>query len=199
MFKMYFVQTKTPNVYNRVDALARVLFDMDVYIRNDYLTKKQSEYYQKAEKENLLLWNEVIGFTTQYDETVTISKPIPEMIQTAKDMFDIDLCFVDKRPDIPYDKNTNLDIKLDECQIGGAFCYWLYFGKLDMTDILALMDYDCDVYDRIRNALGKYQFGELEECIFEGDDRMTPELEEKMKKDFKENFNINLHITYCKK
>lgn len=195
---MYFIKTDKPNVYNRVDALARVLFDTDIYLRKDHLTQKQSEYYQKTEKENLTSWNEIIGFTPDYDKTVTISKPIPEMIQTAKDMFDIDLCFVDERPDIPYDKDTIMDIDLNECQIGNSFCYWVSFGKLDMTDTLAIIDYDCDVYNRIRNALGKYHFGELEECVFNGDTRMTPKLEETMKKDFKENFNINLHVTYCK-
>ena len=198
MFKMYFVKTETPNVYNRIDALARILFDRDVYLRTDYLTQKQSEYYQKAEQENLTPWNEIIGFTTDYDETVTIFKPIPEMIQTAKNLFDIDLCFVDERPDIPYNKNAIVDIDLAECNINNSFCYWLSFGKLDMTDTLAIIDYNCDVYNRIRNALGKYHFGELQECVFNGYARMTPKLEETMRKDFKENFNINLHVTYSK-
>ena len=194
---MYFVKTKTPNVFNRVDALARVLFNEDVYSRDDCLTAKQSDYYDKSEKENLPSWNELIGFTTGYDRTVTISKPIPEMIQTAKDLFDIDLCFVDKRPEIPYNPNVMVDIELDECKVYNSFCYWVSFGKLDMTDTLAIIDCSCDVYDRIRDALWKYHFGELQECVVSGDDRMSPELEEVMKKDFKENFNINLHVNYC--
>lgn len=194
---MYFVKTETPNVYNRVDAMARILFDEDIYPRDDCLSLKQSEYYDKSEKENLPSWNEVIGFTTGYDRTVTISKPIPEMIQTAKDLFDIDLCFADKRPSIPYNPNVMVDVELDEGKVYSSFCYWVSFGKFDMTDTLAVIDYSCDVYDRIRTALEKYDFGELEECIVSGNGRITPELEETMKKDFKENFNINLHVKYC--
>lgn len=197
MFKMYFVKTDKPNVFHRVDALARVLFNEDIYYREDCLTQKQSTYYDKAEKENLPQWNEIIGFTDDYTKTVEINKPIPEMIQTAKDMFDINLCFVDERPNIPYDPNIIVDVKLDEGMTYGTFCYWISFGKFDMTDTLAIIDCSCEVYDRIRTALEKYHFGELEECIVFGNERMNPELEEIMKKDFKENFNINLHVKYC--
>lgn len=75
-------------------------------------------------------------------------------------------------------------------------CYW-YLSKYDMTDTLAIIHYENEIYDRIRNALGKYGLSEFKECIVSGNSWINPKLEKVMKKDFKENFNINLSVNHC--
>lgn len=201
MFKIYFVKTETPNVFKRIDALSRVLFgdDTDIYFRNDCLTVKQNEYYMRSKEENLPKWNEVIGFNDGDSRTIEIHKPIPEMIQTAKDLFDIDLCFVDKEPNIPYDNNITVDVELNEgTDSHGKYFYSMYYGKYDMTDILAMIDYDCEIYYRIQTAFEKYDIGESQECYFNRYDGkcITTEQEDTMKKDFKDNFHINLKVNH---
>lgn len=202
MFKMYFVKTDKPNVFHRVDEIARVLLDTDVYPDNNTLTQKQATYYNKAIEKNLPSWNKIIGFTYDKPNEVIIHKPIPEMIRTAKEQFDIDLYFVDEKPNIPFNDTILIDVELQEFYDDEQYeyNYWIAFGKYEMSDILAVIDVDDDntIYRRISTAVDKYLYQDPEYIarIIPGCISISPKLEEIMKKDFKENFNINLYVKH---
>ena len=197
-FKIYFVKTDKPNVFRRIDKLGRVLLNRDIYYMEDYLSVKQCIYADKSHHEDLPSWKDVIGFTDD-NGTVTIHKPIPEMIQTAKDMFDIDLLFVDKEPDIPYDPDVLIDVELSDM---GSNIYFLTFGKYDMTDILApCLPYTEDIRKRIETALSKYNIYKLDyntedECEdqFQANGYINGAMELTMKVDLQANFNIKFNI-----
>lgn len=146
---------------------------------------------KKSCNTSLPSWKEVIGFTDD-NGMVTIHKPSDEMIQIADEQFDIDLCFVDNEPDIPYDKNVMIDVELID---DGDNCWQVEFGKYDKTDILIIMPEENEIQERITKALNKYHIYFDDGLDFvDSDDSIDETMERIMKEDLKENFNIRLHI-----
>lgn len=201
MFKMYFVKTDKPNVYHRVDEMARILLDKDVYSDEASLTHKQCDYENAIQKANRWKhfypsWNEYIGFTPADSQTVTIHKPIDDMIHAAK-LLDIELCFVDELADIFFNENITVDVELTEIRGFSPQCqeYLMAWGRFINLDIMPVTSiYESAIYNRIEKALGKYGFTTYDKMWFRRPELLTPETELLMKQDLKENFNINLSV-----
>lgn len=151
-------------------------------------------YAKKSCNTGLPSWKDVIGFTDD-NGIVTIHKSHEEMIQTANEQFDIDLCFVDKEPDITYDPKVMIDVELIDD--GDDDNYWqVEFGKYDKTDILITIQEKNEIQDRITKALNKYHiyFDDDGLDFVESDNPINETMERTMKEDLKKNFNIRLHI-----
>lgn len=164
------------------------VFDQNVYpINHASCTQSHST--------SLPSWKEVIGFTDD-NELVTIHKSCDEMIQTANEQFDIDLCFVDTKPNIPYDPNIMIDVELQD-DGDDDNCWYVTFGKYDKADILINIPEENEIHDRITKALNKYHLHYLDDDDFDFIESKGPinqAMELTMKVDLKENFNIKLHI-----
>ena len=152
-------------------------------------------YTEKSRSTSLPSWKEAIGFTED-NGIVTIHKSHDEMIQTANEQFDIDLCFVDDEPNISYDPNVMIDVELQD-DGDDDNCWQVTFGRYDKTDILITMQEENEIHDRITKALNKYHLYYLDDDCFdfvESDGSIDETIELAMKIDLKANFNIKLHI-----
>lgn len=201
---MYFVKTDTPNVYHRVDEMARILFNRNIYSKHAILTHKQVDYKDSVDYANELkkfypFWNEYIGFTPEDNEYVTINKPISEMIHAAR-ILDIDLCFVDEMPKIPFNGNITVDVELSKIydySSSDIYKYKIKWGIFNDKTIVPIDNAYTNIYNRICYAISQYGYTDKNHTqVVEGKMPITPEIEEIMRKDFKENFAINLHVLY---
>lgn len=189
MFKMYFVKTKRPNVYRRIDEPARILLDMDIYPVSNSLTFLQDYYCHSL---NIIPWNEFIGFKFLDDNHVTTTKPIDEIMNNAKQL-KIDIQFVETAPDIKFNPDVPVDIRLREVKINNEYVYFSWWGNYRLNGILNRLPFENAITKRIKAGFAKYDLHMDDDGIVHGP-KILIENELDMVKDLQENFNINLFV-----
>ena len=192
MFKMYFIKTDKQDVYRRIDKPARILLDMDIFPVSNAMTMQQDYYCSTL---NFTPWNEFIGFKFINDNHVILTKSIEHVIRQAKDL-DFDIQFVETAPDIKFNPDISVDIRLREVNINNKYVYLLWWGNYRLTGNLNILPFENDITKRIRAGLAKHDLTDDKDFIFHGP-RILIENEAEITKDLQENFNVNLFIERC--
>lgn len=208
MYTIYLVKTKKPNVFERFDKLAVMLYGTNV-LPNNLLTAKIAESQQNWEKylfdhieeptkqPSWIIDLQIRLMHTESGDFVITETEIPILIKRAKE-YDLDIQVVDKSPKIcVYNEHESVNVCLTEQKYHTGIRYKITYGQaIDLPCISDVIE--CPLFMRIANAIyacnNNMCVYSYSYCYYDNDVKIPGYEKEKLIKELQEHYNIRLKI-----